>query len=438
MDYFRYKDGQLYCEEVNVNELAKKVETPFYLYSQRTIQNHYSGLSEAFSKLNPLICYSIKNCSNLHVLKLLADMGAGMDVVSKGELFRAIQVGVNPSKIVFAGVGKSSDEIRTAIERGIGWINIESEEELLNINRIASELKKSINVAIRINPNVYDPRTHQKTATGIQDSKFGIDMLQAKRLYIDFLNNEYVKLTGLHIHIGSPIYSGDPYQKAITKVFDFIDELRSEGVAINMIDIGGGFLAKYHGNESVDSWDEYSDQIVPLLQNFVNQGGQVVLEPGRSIAANAGILVTKVQYRKQGVHKKFIIVDTGMSHLIRPAFYDAYHFIWPVSTNSEYQLGQNRVVSPQLEETLDKYDVVGPICESSDFLAKDRALPAVEQGDLLAVFTAGSYAMSMASQYNSIPRPAEILVSDDTVRVIRRRETYADLVALEVESPEIL
>lgn len=438
MDYFRYEEGELYCEGINVNELAKKVPTPFYLYSQKTIQNHYQGLSEAFSGLNPLICYSIKNCSNLHILKLLADIGAGMDVVSKGELFRAVQVGVDPSKIVFAGVGKSSDEIRTAIERGIGWINIESEEELLNINQIASELKKMINVAIRINPNVYDPRTHQKTATGIQDSKFGIDMLQAKKLYIDFLSNEYVKLTGLHIHIGSPIYSGDPYQKAITKVLDFISELRSEGVTINMIDIGGGFLAKYNGTESVNNWNEYSDKIVPLLQDFANNGGQVVLEPGRSIAANAGILVTKVLYRKQGVHKKFVIVDTGMSHLIRPAFYDAYHFIWPVSTSAGYLPEQNRTISSQLEETLDKYDIVGPICESSDFLAKDRALPSVEQGDLLAVFTAGSYAMSMASQYNSIPRPAEILVSDNKARIIRKRETYEDLVALEKESQEIL
>lgn len=436
MDYFRYKDGELYCEGVNVNELAKKVSTPFYLYSQQTIQNHYKGLSESFSDLKPLVCYSIKNCSNLHILKFLSEMGAGMDVVSGGELFRAIEAGVNPSKIVYAGVGKSSEEIRTAIEVGIGWINIESEEELLNIDRIASELKKAINVAIRINPNVYDPRTHQKTATGIQDSKFGIDMLQAKRLYTNFLNNEYVKLTGLHIHIGSPIYSGEPYQKAITKVLEYIKELETAGVTINMIDIGGGFLAKYYGNESVDSWNEYSDKIVPLLQDFVDKGGKIVLEPGRSIAANAGILVTKVLYRKQGVQKKFVIVDTGMSHLIRPAFYDAYHFIWPLSTR--YQLEQNRVVSPQLEETLDKYDVVGPICESSDFLAKDRALPAVEQGDLLAVFTAGSYAMSMASQYNSIPRPAEILVSGNTAKVIRKRETYADLIALEKESQEIL
>lgn len=436
MDYFRYKDGELYCEGVNVNELAKKVSTPFYLYSQQTIQNHYKGLSESFSDLKPLVCYSIKNCSNLHILKFLSEMGAGMDVVSGGELFRAIEAGVNPSKIVYAGVGKSSEEIRTAIEVGIGWINIESEEELLNIDRIASELKKAINVAIRINPNVYDPRTHQKTATGIQDSKFGIDMLQAKRLYTNFLNNEYVKLTGLHIHIGSPIYSGEPYQKAITKVLEYIKELETAGVTINMIDIGGGFLAKYYGNESVDSWNEYSDKIVPLLQDFVDKGGKIVLEPGRSIAANAGILVTKVLYRKQGVQKKFVIVDTGMSHLIRPAFYDAYHFIWPLSTR--YQLEQNRVVSPQLEETLDKYDVVGPICELSDFLAKDRALPAVEQGDLLAVFTAGSYAMSMASQYNSIPRPAEILVSGNTAKVIRKRETYANLIALEKESQEIL
>lgn len=437
MDYFKYINEQLSCEDVNINQLAEKVPTPFFLYSQKTIENHYRSLAEAFSNLNPLLCYSVKNCSNLNILKLLANMGAGMDVVSGGELYRAIQAGVDPSKIVYAGVGKSDQEILAALVANIGWINIESEEELRNIHQIASDLNKTVNVAIRVNPNVYDPRTHQKTATGIQDSKFGIDMLQAKRLYTEFINNDYVKLTGLHIHIGSPIYSSEPYEKAIAKILDFVTELKAEGVTINMIDIGGGFLAKYYGTETVDNWSEYGNSITALLQDFVDQGGQVIIEPGRSIAANAGILIAKVLYRKQGVHKKFVIVNTGMSHLIRPAFYDAYHFIWPVKIAPEYTIGDNRVVPAELENKLDKYDVVGPICESSDFLAKDRPLPPVEQGDLIAVFTAGSYAMSMASQYNSIPRPAEILVSGSKARIIRKRETYEDLVILEKEAEEI-
>lgn len=438
MDSFKYVKGQLYCEEVNVSQLAEKVSTPFYLYSQETIEEHYCKLSKAFLSLKSAqICFSVKNCSNLHILKLLANMGAGMDVVSGGELYRSIEIGVDPSKIVYAGVGKSDREIQQAIELNIGWINIESEEELLAIHRIAKKIKKRINVAIRINPNVYDPRTHVKTTTGIQDSKFGIDMLQAKRLYIDYRDDEFIKLTGIHIHIGSPIYSSDPYVKAIIKVLDYIEELKIEGVTINMIDIGGGYLASYKGNEPVKDWSEYGEAITPLLQEFSDNGGLIILEPGRSITANAGILVSKVLYRKRGVHKKFVIVDTGMSHLIRPAFYDAYHFIWPVKTIPQYELEENRIVPSSLLDIMDKYDVVGPICESSDYLAKERPLPPMEQGDLIAIFTAGAYAMSMASQYNSIPRPAEILVSEDKAKVIRKRETYEDIIALERECVEI-
>lgn len=438
MDSFRYRNGQLYCEEVNVSQLAEKVLTPFYLYSQETIEDHYTKFTKAFSDLKPVqICFSVKNCSNLHILKLLANMGAGMDVVSGGELYRAIEVGVEPSKIVYAGVGKSDREIQQAIELNIGWINIESEEELLAIHRIAKKLKKRISVAIRINPNVYDPRTHVKTTTGIQDSKFGVDMLQAKRLYIDYKDDEFVKLTGIHIHIGSPIYSSDPYVRAITKVLDYVEELKTEDISINMIDIGGGYLASYKGDEPVKDWSEYGEAIVPLLQEFSDNGGLVILEPGRSITANAGILVSKVLYRKRAVHKKFFIVDTGMSHLIRPAFYDAYHFIWPVKTIPQYKLDESRIVPLSLSETMDKYDVVGPICESSDYLAKDRPLPPMQQGDLIAVFTAGAYAMSMASQYNSIPRPSEILVSEDKARIIRKRESYEDIIALEKGSIEI-
>lgn len=436
MDKFNYQNGQLYCEDVNINILAEKVGTPFYVYSQGTIETHYKNFSEAFAPLNPLICYSIKNCSNLNILKLLVDMGSGIDVVSGGELFRALEAGVDPSKVVFAGVGKSDEEIKMALNNGIGWINIESEAELRNIARLSLELKKKINVTIRVNPNVYDPKTHQKTATGIADSKFGIDMLQAKRLYLEFLNHDFVKLTGVHIHIGSPIYSADPYVKAITKILSFVEELKSEGIAIKMIDIGGGYLAHYDGTEGVKSWTEYSDHIIPLLKDFADNGGLVVLEPGRSLMANAGALICKVLYRKQGIQKKFIIVNTGMSHIIRPALYDAFHFIWPTKVKPEECLVERNITAPIMDK-LEKYDIVGPICESSDVLAKNRPLPHVDKNDLLAVFTAGSYCMSMASQYNAIPRPSEILIDGSKITVIRKGEVYEDLVALERCTEEI-
>lgn len=437
MDKFSYKNGQLYCEDVNVSVLAKKIGTPFYLYSQNTLVDHFNKIKNAFKEINPLISYSVKNCSNIHVLKILKDLGAGMDVVSGGELLRALDADVDPSKIVYAGVGKSSDEIKLALQYKIAWINIESAEELENVVRIASDMKTSISVAIRINPDVYDPKTHVKTTTGIKDSKFGIDMLQAKNLYIKYKNHEHVKLTGLHIHIGSPIYSATPYVQAIEKVLGYIDELEKEGVKIDSFDIGGGFMTKYYGNESLNSFEEYSEPIVKALRPFTDKGGKIILEPGRSIAANAGILVSEVLYRKKGVEKNFVILNSGMSHLIRPAFYDAYHFIWPVKVNKDHQIPQSRFPSEELTNSLLKYDVVGPICESSDFFAKDRPLPPVEQGDLMAVFTAGSYAMSMASQYNSIPRPAEILVNGDGAKIIRQREIYEDLVALERETKDI-
>lgn len=437
MDQFNYKNGQLFCEDVNLEELAKKVGTPFYVYSETTLKDHYNQFRDAFKSLNSLVCYSIKNCSNLHIIKVLADLNSGFDVVSGGELYRVLEAGADPSKVVFAGVGKSSEEIVQALEANIGWINIESEEELQNVSRIASQLKKKINVAIRINPNVYDPKTHQKTTTGIQDSKFGIDMSKSKSLYTTYLSDPYVNLVGLHIHLGSPIYTGDPYVKAIKKVLEFVEELKASDVKIEMIDIGGGYLANYTGTEETKSWDEYSSKIVPLLQDFSDAGGLVVFEPGRTIAANAGVLVSKVLYRKQGVEKKFIIVDTGMNHLIRPAFYDAYHFIWPVKVTQEQELSENRAISKELMSKLDKYDIVGPICESSDFLAKDRPFPAMLQNDLIAVFTAGSYCMTMASQYNSTPRPPEILVSKSEAKVIRKREVYEDLILLERDSEKI-
>lgn len=437
MDKFKYSNGELYCEDIKVSDIAKKVGTPFYLYSQTTLENHYNSLKDAFAPINPLICYSIKNNSNLNILKILKGLGAGMDLVTGGELKRALAVGTPPSKIVFAGVAKETHDIQEAIDNNIAWINCESAEELEIVVKVATENKKKVSAAIRINPNVYDPKTHIKTATGIKDTKFGIDMLQAKQLYIKYKDHPFVNLTGLHIHIGSPIYSADPYVEAITKVLGYIDELEASGVKITSFDLGGGFMAKYHGDEEINSFKDYADPICHVLKPFVDKGGKVILEPGRSIAGNSGILIAEVIYRKKGVEKNFVILNSGMSHLIRPAFYDSYHFIWPVKTDSKYSLPQNRIVPKELESELNKFDVVGPICESSDFFAKDRALPPLNQGDLLAIFTSGSYAMSMASQYNTIGRPAEVLIKGNKATLIRPAETFEDIVALERETKEI-
>ena len=430
MDRFQYRDGQLFCEDVNLDELAGRVGTPVYVYSQNTFVEHYERLTGAFAALDPIICYSIKSCGNIHILKLLASHGAGMDVVSGGELFRAKQAGADMKKIVYAGVGKTDDEIRQAIDAGIGWFNIESEAEFENIASIAKAMGKTARGALRVNPDVADPRTHAKTTTGKKETKFGVDIERAKRFFETYGRDQHLKLSAIHLHIGSPIYSPEPYVAAIQKALVLIDDLKKSGHTVDAIDIGGGYAADYESGKS-PAYAEYADAIVPLLKPFKDAGGTIILEPGRTIAANAGVLITRVQYIKTGGSKKFVIVDTGMHHLIRPALYDSFHFIWPtnIAPMHEPKTRNADMALPGLE----KCDVVGPICETGDALAKDRALPPVARGDLLCVFTAGAYGMVMASQYNAMPRPAEVLVNGSDATVIRRRETYDDLIAAELE-----
>lgn len=434
MDNFHYKQGQLFCEEVDIDKLATVVDTPFYLYSTETIQNHYTSFYTAFKDLKPLICYSIKNCGNINIIQLLTNLGSGIDVVSGGELFRALKANADPSKIVFAGVGKKNQEIKDAMLAGVGWFNIESEEEFENTRLIAAELKCTTNVALRINPNTYDKKTHVKTSTGIPDTKFGVDISKALSFFKKYGQDPYLKLKGIHIHIGSPIYSGAPYVLALEKILEFVNTLEKEGMNIEMIDIGGGFIAHYDGKEESKNWNDYASYIVPILQPFVNKGGKIILEPGRAITANAGVLISKVLYNKKGLNKKFIIVDTGMNHIIRPALYDAYHFIWPTKTSAG-----NEPVNKQAPSNmqLEKFDIVGPICESSDFLAKDRPFPTVKQNDLICIFTAGAYCMTMSSQYNATPRPPEILVHGSRISIIRQRETYDDLINLELNPQKL-
>lgn len=424
MDHFIYRNNELYCEGVPVGRIAEAVGTPTYIYSSATFKHHYQQIASAFAELNPIICFSIKSCQNINIVRLLTSQGAGIDVVSGGELYRALKGGADPSKIVYASVGKTDREINEAIDAKIGWFNIESEAELANIIEIAQGRNQTVRAALRINPDV-DPKTHQHTATGKKETKFGVDIEQARRVFNEFGRSEYVKLDGIHLHIGSPVYTVEPYTEAISKALALIEDLRNDGFSIETLNIGGGFGADYQGGESPE-FAEYAEQIVPLLRNA---GLRVILEPGRSISGNAGILLTRTTYIKQGGDKQFVIIDGAMTDLIRPALYDAYHFIWPVNPGKKYipaHRGPDQKVSG-----LVKVDIVGPVCEAADFLAKDRQLPPVKRGDLIAVFTAGAFSFVMASHYNSRPNAAEILVEGENFRTIRRRESYDDLIAAE-------
>jgi diaminopimelate decarboxylase len=425
MDCFVYRNGELCCEEVPVARIAESgMGTPTYVYSATTFKEHYRRLVAAFAELKPIVCYSIKCCQNLHIIRLLAQEGAGMDVVSGGELYRALKAGADPGKIVYAGVGKTDREIGEAIDAGIGWFNIESEAELANLIHIASERKTTVRSALRVNPDV-DPKTHRHTTTGKKETKFGVDIERARRAFEEFGRNRFVRLCGIHLHIGSPVNAVQPYVEAIEKALDLILVLRRDGFEIDTLDIGGGYSADYGSGDAL-SGAAYAQLIVPMLRG---QGLQIILEPGRSIAANAGILLTRVLFIKRSGDKQFVIVDGAMTDLIRPALYDAYHFVWPVQPGPQYSLAERRR-DVHIPNTV-KVDVVGPVCETSDFLAKDRELPPVKRGDLLAVFTAGAYAFTMASHYNSRPNAAEVLVEGAEFRTIRRRESYEDLVAAE-------
>ena len=426
MDYFRYRDNQLYCEDVPVEAIARQVGTPLYLYSAATLRSHYDNLTKAFAELSPLICYSIKSCSNINICRLLAEWGSGFDVVSGGELYRAMQAGGSAEKVVYAGVGKTDDELRMAIKAGIAYFNVESEDELANLCSIAGGMSKEVCAALRINPDV-DPVTHRYITTGKKETKFGVDMERALMVFEKFGRHAHVKLKGIHIHIGSGGSTVEPYAEAIEKTLGLIDELRSRGFEIEAINLGGGFGADYTTGQSPSAAD-YASVIVPLLRG---KGLRLLMEPGRTISGNAGILLTRVIYTKRGGEKNFTIVDAGMNDLIRPPLYQAFHFIWPVQVAEGFSI-ENRDDPLELPGT-EKTDIVGPICESSDFMAKDRFLPPLTRGNLLSIFTAGAYGFAMSSQYNSRPRAAEVLVDGSEFRVIRRRETYEDLIALEKE-----
>ena len=426
MDFFNYKNGELYCEDVAAEEIAREVGTPAYVYSRATFLHHYRQIAEAFAALKPTVCFSVKSCGNIHILKLLAEQGCGFDVTSGGELFRALKAGGDVGKIIYAGVGKTDREIADAINAGIAAFNLESEAEIENIDRVASSIGKTAVGAIRINPDV-DPHTHVKTTTGKKETKFGVDIERAQRVFAQYRDLKSLRVAGVHIHIGSPVNEIAPYVEAVKKITALADELIERGHRIEWFDMGGGFGVNYERPDQAHPVTEHARALIPLLSD---KPYRLALEPGRYIAGNAGILLTRVLYRKTGGEKKFVIVDAGMNDLIRPTLYESYHHIWPVKPDvANVPSQRSRLVEPRGGEVV---DVVGPICESGDFLAQNRPLPQTKRGDLLAVFTAGAYGFAMSSNYNNRPRAPEVLVEGDRFRVIRRRETLEDLIAAEM------
>jgi diaminopimelate decarboxylase len=425
MDFFNYKNGQLYCEDVPAALIAQECGTPAYVYSKATFLRHYRQIADAFAPLKATICYSVKTCGNINILKFMIDQGCGMDVTSGGELFRAQKAGCDPKNIIYAGVGKTDQEIADAINAGIAAFNLESEAEIENIDRVASSLGKTAIGALRINPDV-DPHTHVKTSTGKKGDKFGVDIDRAPQVFEKYRALKNLRLAGVHIHIGSPVYTIEPYFLAVKKIIALIDELTAKGHKIEWFDMGGGFAVNYERPDQALPVTEHARALIPLLQG---KPFKIALEPGRYIAGNSGILLTRVLYRKTSGPKNFVIVDAGMNDLIRPTLYGSYHHIWPVKPDAaNIPPDRNKTFEPRDGEIV---EVVGPICESGDFLAKDRPLPKTQRGDLLAVFTAGAYGFAMSSNYNNRPRAPEILVDGDKFTIIRRRETLDDLIAAE-------
>ncbi len=421
MHEFKYKRNYLYCEDIRIRDLANRFGTPLYIYSYHTLINHFIKLKSAFRGIEPLICYSVKANSNLAILRALVDKGAGLDIVSGGELFRAIKIGCPAEKIVYASVGKTDKEIEEAIRRRILFFNVESLPELENINRIAARLNKIANVAIRINPDV-EPKTHKFITTGRITNKFGIDFYNAYKIFL--IRNKFSSLNicGLHIHIGSQITESTPYVAAINKMAKFIGRLKKRGIGLEYLNIGGG-LGIVYDKETPQTAQKFARDVSPILKKTKLK---IIMEPGRFIVGNAGILVSKILYIKSTPKKKFVIVDAGMNDLIRPALYDAYHNILPLHA------------SRSTLHAKEKVDIVGPICESADFFAKDRRLPCVKEGDYLAIMGAGAYGFSMSSNYNSRRRIEEVLVIKDKVFVIRKREAGADLIRNEIIPPFLL
>jgi len=418
MDDFNRREGRLYAEGVPLAAIAARVGTPAYVYSKGTLVSHFRRLKEAYAGARVHVGYAVKANSNLAVLKVLADEGARFDAVSRGEIFRVLRTGASADRIDFEGPGKREDEIVYALEAGIGTFNVESEAEVDRIDRVARERGRVARVALRVNPDV-DPRTHSYMTTGKRENKFGLDIERARRLAEAMSEKSGVRLAGLHVHIGSQITQVEPYVDLVTRLLALAKDLRGFHPGLRSVNIGGGFGIHYHEHEAPEM-HEFAGPLVPLL---AGSGFEIHMEPGRLLVGNAGVLLTRVTYVKRSGDKRFVICDAAMNDLIRPALYGAFHRIEPVEPR------------PGTEEPA---DVVGPVCESGDFLGKDRTLPPLEPGDLLCVRSAGAYGFVMASNYNTRPRAAEVLVDGDRFGVARARETYEDLVRGETCAPEWL
>lgn len=427
MDFFRYRDRVLHCEDVPVAELAAAYGTPLFVYSQATLLHHLRALQTAFAPADPLICYSIKTNPNIHITRLMGENGSGFDVTSGGELYRALAAGGTGSKIVFAGVGKTDAELQYGLDSDVTLFNVESEAELHALADVAKAAGKPAPVALRVNPDL-PPKTHAKTDTSVKGVKFGLDIETVLEVALSVVDDAYVEIVGVHMHLGSPILSAEPYRAGAAKAVELIGKLRQQGHAIRYLNMGGGYGINYRREEALPA-TAFAEAILPAVKA---SGCKLVLEPGRFIVGNAGILVSRVIYTKESGGKYFVIQDGGMNDLIRPTLYDAFHRIWPVAPAAG-------VPAPPEDYETDipgtrTADVVGPVCETGDFFARNRRLPPVGPGDLLAVFSAGAYGMAMSSNYNSRPRAAEVLVDGRAHRLIRRRETYEDLVRAEREA----
>jgi diaminopimelate decarboxylase len=408
MNYFTYQDNRLFAEEVAISDLAARIGTPLYIYSARTLRRHYRVVSEAFKDTDSLICFAMKALSNLSILKLFGDLGAGFDIVSGGELMRCLRVGADPRKIVFSGVGKTDEEIEAALRAKLLMINVESRPELHRVSAVAQRIGVQAPVSLRVNPDL-DPGTHPHISTGHRDSKFGIPLSQVNEYYAEARGLKNLELAGLSTHIGSQITETAPFAEEGEKVSKIVNGLREQGITLKYLDLGGGLGIPYQ--EVPPSPAQYSAALLGPLRKI---GLKIIIEPGRVLVGNAGILVSKVIYVKETDVKRFIVVDGAMNDLLRPVLYEAYHEIVPVKRRN----GSER-------QTV---DVVGPVCESGDFFARERDLPTIDAGDLIAVMSVGAYGFVMASNYNSRPRAAEVLVEGTEVHVIRERDTFEDII----------
>ncbi|WP_423322726.1 diaminopimelate decarboxylase [Deferribacter abyssi] len=411
MNHFHYTNGEMYCENVPLKKIADEVGTPFYVYSAAAFRKHFEDFDASFKKVPHIICFAVKANSNLAVLNLLGKLGCGADIVSGGELYRALKAGIDSKKIVYAGVGKTEEEIEFALKSDILMFNIESLQELEKINVVAKRLNKKARIALRVNPNV-DPKTHPYISTGLKKNKFGIPVEKAYHEYEYAASLSNIEVVGAHCHIGSQLTDVSPFVDATKIMVELVKNLKDKGIEIKYLDLGGGLGIKYK-DETPPSPKEYADKLIDVIKEV---DVTLVFEPGRVIAGNAGVLVTKVLYTKDTELKSFKIVDAAMNDLMRPTLYGSYHEIKPVKEGNYKNVYG---------------DIVGPICETGDFLAKDRDIPDFQQGDLVAVMSAGAYGFTMSSNYNSRPRVPEILVNKNKYYIVRRRETYDDLIGPE-------